>query len=83
MKKRDENFHKKTGNRIKNLRRWRNYSRELVAEKAEISAKFLYEIETGKKGCSYYVLYKLAEILEVPVEWFWKDAEERRGSDDQ
>ena len=38
------------GERIRELREVQNYTREVFAEKAGISSKFLYEIETGKKG---------------------------------
>lgn len=37
------------GKRIRELRKQQNSTREGLAEKAGISAKFLYEIETGKK----------------------------------
>ncbi len=39
----------RVGERIRELREIQNYTREVLAEKVEISAKFLYEIETGKK----------------------------------
>lgn len=38
------------GERIREMREMQNYTRELFAEKVDISSKFLYEIETGKKG---------------------------------
>lgn len=37
------------GIRIQELRKERNMTREELAEKAEISTKFLYEVEMGKK----------------------------------
>lgn len=37
------------GARIRELREIQNYTREVLAEKVDISAKFLYEIEAGKK----------------------------------
>lgn len=40
------------GERIRELREIQNYTREALAEKVDISAKFLYEIEVGKKGNS-------------------------------
>lgn len=42
----------RVGERIRELREVQNYTREAFAEKIDISAKFLYEIETGKKGFS-------------------------------
>lgn len=38
-------------------------SRETLAEMADISPKFLYEIETGQKGFSAGTLYKLGIAL--------------------
>lgn len=45
----------RVGERIRELREVQNYTREAFAEKIDISAKFLYEIETGKKRlfCRY------------------------------
>lgn len=40
------------GNRIRALRENRGYTREQLAEMADISSKFLYEIEVGNKGFS-------------------------------
>lgn len=35
----------------------------------DISPKFLYEIETGKKGFSAYTLYKVAEVFLVTSDY--------------
>ena len=48
-------------------RKKRQYTREVLAEKVDISSKFLYELEVGSKGCSAYILCKLAEAMEVNV----------------
>lgn len=58
-------FNKEVGKRIKQIRQKNNYTREYLAEVADISPKFLYEIETGKKGCSSYVLYRITIALDV------------------
>lgn len=39
------------GNRIRETREQKSITRESLAENAEISPKFLYEIKTGKKDC--------------------------------
>lgn len=57
------------GIRIQKLRDQRGYTRESLAELADISNKFLYEIETGKKGFSAIVLYRLAEALDVTCDY--------------
>ena len=62
------NFYKKMGKRILSERLLHNYTREYLAELADISPKFLYEIETGKKGCSSFVLYRLVNALEVKTD---------------
>lgn len=52
-----------TRHRIRNLREKKGYTRETLAEIAEISPKFLYEIESGVKGFSADTLYKLTIAL--------------------
>lgn len=51
------------GNRVKVLREKLGLSREELAECVDISAYFLIEIETGRKGVSNVTLCKLAEAL--------------------
>lgn len=57
------------GERIMILRTERQYSREQLAELADISAKFLYEIEVNKKGFSSSTLVRLADALEVSLDY--------------
>lgn len=61
-------FNINIGKKIKELRVEKAFSRTLLAARADISAKFLYEIELGKKGCSCYILYRLAVALGVRVD---------------
>ena len=63
------NIYKAAGERILLTRIMRCYTREALAEMANISSKFLYEIETGKKGFSAYVLYNLCEALKVDCDY--------------
>ena len=53
------------GDRIRTLREMNNYTREELAEKVDISTKFLYEIEMGKKVIMVvlFVLLKVVGIL--------------------
>lgn len=53
------------GQRIRELREIQNYTRESLAEKVDISVKFLYEIETGKKGFSAETLCRISKALSV------------------
>lgn len=57
------------GARVRGLRKERGYSREELSENADISVKFLYEIETDKKGFSAYTLMKLAKALGVSTDY--------------
>lgn len=51
------------GNRLKNLRINSDMSREQLAERAGVSAKFVYDIERGVKGMSAETLGRLAKAL--------------------
>lgn len=51
------------GNRIRETREERGITREFLAENSEISTKFLYEIENGKKGLSAETLLKISGSL--------------------
>ncbi len=57
------------GIRIRRLREAQHETREGLAEKADISAKFLYEIETGKKGFSAEILCRLSQALSVSCDY--------------
>lgn len=57
------------GKRIRVLREEKQMSREELAAKAEISAKFLYEIENGKKGLSASSLLKIAKALSCSCDY--------------
>ncbi len=57
------------GKRIKKQRQFHNMTREKLAEKAQISSKFLYEIELGKKGLSAETLLKLSRTLSCSCDY--------------
>lgn len=57
------------GGRIKYLRLTRKMTREELAEAAEMSTSFLYEIETGKKSFSAYTLDHLAQALNLTTDY--------------
>lgn len=57
------------GERIKGLRLERKMTREELAEAAELSVSFLYEIETGKKSFSAYTLGNLSRALKVEADY--------------
>lgn len=60
---------KDIGLRVRSLREANSYTREILAEKVNISGKFLYEIETGKKGFTVEVLYYLSQALNVSCDY--------------
>lgn len=57
------------GGRIRKTREERGYTLEQLAEYSEISATFLWEIETGKKGMKTQVLGRIATALDVPTDY--------------
>lgn len=63
------NIYKAAGERIFLVRNMRGYTRDALAEMADITPKFLYEIETGKKGFSGVVLYNLCKALDVDSDY--------------
>ena len=60
---------REVGARIKYLREANSYTRDAFADKIGISAKFLYEIETGKKGFSANTLLKISQALSVSSDY--------------
>ena len=61
--------HEEIGNRIKMIRESRNFTREELADKAEISSKFLYEVEKGRKGLSADTLLKISRTLSCSCDY--------------
>ena len=51
------------GARVREIRVTKNLTRDQLASKCELSSKFIYEIEKGKKGLSVESLMKLAKGL--------------------
>jgi len=62
-------FYYNAGIRIRKVREDNGYTREKFAEIADISPKFLYEIETGQKGFSAVTLYRISKGLHVSCEY--------------
>lgn len=54
---------------IKQIRIQRGYSVSELAEAADISTKFLYNIEAGKAGFSAKVLFNIATALHVSCDY--------------
>ncbi len=62
-------FEGQIGRRIRNVREKNGLSRERLSEMAEITPKFLYEIEVGRKGMSAYTLFNLSKALNVTCDY--------------
>ena len=60
---------KEVGQRIRELREMQCYTREVFAEKVDITPQFLYEIEVGRKGFSADTLCKMAKSLSVSCDY--------------
>ncbi|MGN0376398.1 MAG: helix-turn-helix domain-containing protein [Suilimivivens sp.] len=71
---------KEIGERIKFLRESNGFTRENFAEKVDISSKFLYEIETGKKGFSAEILLQIARALSVSCDYILTGYTDRDGN---
>lgn len=56
----------KLGENIARIRKRNKYSQNLLAEKIDISREHLAKIETAKRRISLKLLFKLAEVLNVP-----------------
>lgn len=57
------------GLRIRALREANSYTREAFATRINISTKFLYEVESGKKGFSAETLYKISRALSTSSDY--------------
>ncbi|MDE6945915.1 MAG: helix-turn-helix domain-containing protein [Anaeroplasmataceae bacterium] len=69
MNDESDELYKEAGVRIQQVRDKRGYTREVLAEMAKISNKYLYEVENGKKGFSAGILVKIAGALEVSCDY--------------
>lgn len=62
-------FKKEIGKRIRQIREEKEMTRDQLAEGAEITSKFLYELENGKKGLSANTLLKIAKALSCSCDY--------------
>ena len=70
------------GIRIRDLREQNHYTREKLSEMADISPKFLYEIESGQKGFSADTLYRLAQALGTNADYILYGKYEKNTSEE-
>lgn len=62
-------FKREIGKRIRQIREEKEMTREQLAANAEITSKFLYELENGKKGLSANTLLKVANALSCSCDY--------------
>ena len=59
------------GARIKQRRADLGLSREQLADRLGITVRFLFDVETGKKGLSLNRFFNIRDILSVSADWLW------------
>jgi len=64
-----DGFNSGIGSRVKTRRLELKLTREKLAGMANISSKFLYDVEKGNKGISAETLYKIKTSLKVSADW--------------
>lgn len=64
---------KRIGARIKEMRIRRGLTQEFVADRLDLNASHISNIERGRAHPSLTALVRIADIFECPVEFFIKD----------
>lgn len=57
------------GKRIREIREYQRYTREQVAERADISTQFLADIENGNKSMTVPTIINLSKALHVSIDY--------------
>lgn len=65
------------GNRIRRQREYLGYTREVMAEKIDVTPKFCSDIELGAKGMSIPTLCRIANVLNLSVDYILFGSEMR------
>lgn len=60
-------FNQELGKRIEKLRKSQGMSREQFAEAAQLAAAFVYRVENGHNGVSFYNAIQIANALDIPL----------------
>jgi transcriptional regulator with XRE-family HTH domain len=58
------------GKKVRHLRKSRGMKQEFLAEKLNISINAISQYETGKRNIDLTTMKKLAEIFDVPIDYF-------------
>lgn len=62
-------FDTEVGNRIYELREKKGYTKEQLAELADISVSHVHNIENGNSGFTTWILYRLSQIFDVSTDY--------------
>ena len=73
-------FKREIGKRIRQIREEKEMTRDQLAANAEITSKFLYELENGKKGLSANTLLKIANALSCSCDYILLGIKNEDGS---
>jgi XRE family aerobic/anaerobic benzoate catabolism transcriptional regulator len=63
----EADFLEKVGRRVRELREERGLTRRLLANRADVSERYLGQLETGEGNVSIMLLRRLALVLNVPI----------------
>lgn len=58
-----------TGKRIKNLRRGKGLTQEQLANRLDITDRYIRSIEAGKRNASLDLLVELSELFDVSLDY--------------
>ncbi len=72
-----EYLNKEIGLRVRRRREVLGCTREQIAERANISVQFLFDIEKGKKSMTAMTIVNLAEALSVSIDFLLLGAEKK------
>ncbi len=70
--------YREIGERIAHLRIEKGYSRDVFARQIDVSTRFLYDLEAGRKGFSVWVLYNISQALSVSCDYLITGQESSR-----
>ena len=73
----------KIGERINSRRNLLNMSREELADRLDLSAKFISDVEYGDKGISVKTLYGLKQVLGVSADFLLEGNDETEFSEEK
>ena len=62
-----DGYLRRLGERVRNLRHQRGMSRKALAQHAQVSERYLAQLETGKGNCSIVLLRRIARAIGLPV----------------